>query len=74
MTTVRRRVLRPAQLAAAVNVATQVKIQKRRAQLEKERTSLARWMARLRRAFHSVEKTQVRIGRLERELARLEQP
>jgi hypothetical protein len=30
-------------------------------------------MARLRRAFHTVERTQQRITRLERQLARLEE-
>jgi hypothetical protein len=39
-----------------------------REQLAAERTSLARWMTRLKRAFHAVEKNQSRIGRLERRL------
>jgi hypothetical protein len=32
-----------------------------------------RWMARLRQAFQTVERTQQRIRRLERQLARLEE-
>lgn len=41
--------------------------------LAKERAGLARWMARLKRAFHTMEKSQARIARLERSLLRLEQ-
>ena len=43
-----------------------------RARLEIERITLARWMTRLKQAFHSVEKLLARVGRLEREIARLE--
>jgi hypothetical protein len=43
-----------------------------RTHLGQERITLTRWMARLRRAFHTVERTQQRISRLERQLARLE--
>ncbi|HKB35755.1 MAG TPA: hypothetical protein VKD72_04830 [Gemmataceae bacterium] len=42
------------------------------ARLDAERATLARWMTRLKRAFHFVEKSQARAGRLEREIARLE--
>jgi hypothetical protein len=42
------------------------------ARLDAERAILARWMTRLKRAFHSVEKSQARVGRLEREIAKLE--
>ena len=38
---------------------------------EKEQALLARWMTRLTRAFHSVEKLRKKIARLERELAKL---
>jgi hypothetical protein len=40
--------------------------------LENERATLARWLARLRRSFHAVEKAQRQVGRLERQLAREE--
>ena len=56
MTTVRRRVLRPARLPATADASTVMRVEKRRAKLEYERRSLARWMARLRRAFHAMEK------------------
>ena len=48
-------------------------VQRRRDQLAKERTVLARWMARLKRAFHAMEKSQARVTRLERKLPRSEQ-
>ena len=41
-----------------------------RDKLANERSSLSRWMARLKRAFHSVEKLQQRIARLERQITR----
>jgi len=41
-----------------------------RGRLERERQTLSRWMQRLRRAFHAVEKSQRRIARFERFLAR----
>ncbi len=37
-----------------------------------EQALLARWMGRLKRAFHAVEKSQAQVARLEREIARLE--
>jgi hypothetical protein len=45
----------------------------RRSRLAAEQQNLARWMSRLKRAFHAVEKNQARVCRLEREIARLEQ-
>lgn len=47
-------------------------IQRLRSRLETQRLALHRWMARLKRAFHYVEKIQRRIHRIERQLARLE--
>jgi hypothetical protein len=41
--------------------------------LEAEQQSLSRWMSRLKRAFHAVEKQQQKVTRLEREIARLQQ-
>jgi hypothetical protein len=43
-----------------------------RLRLEQARAALARWMARLRRAFHSVEKQTRIVTRLERQIRRLE--
>jgi hypothetical protein len=66
--TPRRRVLRPLR-SPTVDPRLQARRQKRCEQLARERASLARWMARLRRAFHAVEKQQARISRLEKQLA-----
>ena len=43
-----------------------------RNRLVQDRTALARWMSRLKRAFHVVEKLQQRVARLDRQLASLE--
>ena len=42
-----------------------------RARLDAQRAALARWMTRLKRAFHSVEKLQARVARIEREINKL---
>ena len=73
MSTPRRRILRPARTGVVVQPRHHLQIEKRRTRLERERASLAKWMTRLRRAFHSVEKQLRRISSLERQLARLEQ-
>jgi hypothetical protein len=67
----RRRVLR-APRADAQDVRRQRKIATRRARLDSEQHTLARWMTKLKRAFHAVEKQQRTITRLEREIAQLE--
>lgn len=75
MTTPRRVVLRP--LRPAVDNDRQRRqgvIVRRRARLQKEQQALARWMTRLKRAFHAVEKQQRRVTALERAIARLDQP
>ncbi len=41
-------------------------------QLSREQVLLDRWMSRLRRAFHALEKQQQRTTRLQRRLAQLE--
>jgi len=68
----RRRLIRPAPSATTASPQRQRRLQKLRANLERERTLLARWMSKLTRAFHSVEKSQRRIYRLERTLANQE--
>jgi septal ring factor EnvC (AmiA/AmiB activator) len=68
MTTPRRRTVRP----PTSDPQRQLRQQRLRAQLAKERTSLARWQKRLKRAFNSTQKHQARIARLERQLAHLE--
>ena len=69
MSTPRRRVLRPTQATRPADARQQALQQKRHEQVARERASLDRWMARLKRAFHAVEKQQKRIARLERQLA-----
>jgi hypothetical protein len=66
MTTPRRRVLRPAASVPDADSRRQTAAAKRLVKLAKERELLQRWMSKLRRAFHAVESTQRRIGRLER--------
>lgn len=56
-TTPRRRVLRPTR-ATPDDSARQRTIPKKRARLQEEQQSLLRWMSRLKRAFHAVEKQQ----------------
>jgi hypothetical protein len=74
MTTPRRRILRPRAVIPAEEVQRQRQLRKVRERLDQERTALARWMTRLRRAFHAVERRQFTIGRLEKRLTRLEEP
>jgi len=69
VTTARRRVLRSVP-TSTTDARLQQRLAKVREQLGNERASLARWMSRLRRAFHAVEKHQSRLGRLERRLTR----
>ena len=68
MTTPRRRLVRPVPVTPALRPDHQRRLQKLRSRLDGERSGLARWMSRLRRAFHAVEKHQQRITRLERQL------
>jgi len=72
MPTPRRIVLRP-QRQTADDSERQQKLSRRRVQLQAEQQTLARWMTRLKRAFHAVEKQQRRVAHLERAIARLEQ-
>ena len=73
MTAVRRRVLRQARTQTVSNPRKQQQIADRRAKLQREHAALDRWMTRLKRAFHSVEKQQRRIAGLERQIRKLEQ-
>ena len=67
----RRRLVRPT--AEPPHSPCPLRLQKLRTRLGQERGTLTRWMARLRRAFHTHERTQQRIRRLERQLARFEE-
>ena len=71
MTTGRRRnVIRPP--AASTHTASR-RLPALRSKLEREQETLARWMTRLKRAFHSFEKFQQRTARLEKQIRTLEE-
>ena len=69
MTTPRRRVLRATPVTADPRQLQRV--ERLHAQLTADREALSRWMRKLRRAFHEVEKLQARINRREKQLAKL---
>lgn len=71
MSTPRRRIVRPTP-AVMSDPQRQQQIHKLRERLEVERTALARWQTRLRRAFNSAERIQKRVARIEREISNLE--
>lgn len=73
MSTVRRRVLRPGPPVHTADDGRQLAADKKHRHLERERIALGRWMTRLKRAFHAVERSQLRVSRLERKIAQLEQ-
>ena len=68
----RRRLVRPDAQATQPQREPPLRLQKLRRQLQQERVALARWLQRLTRAFHSMDKHQLRVRRLERELNRQE--
>ena len=71
MTTVcRRNVIRPP--ASSTHTASR-RLPGMRTRLECEQEALARWMTRLKRAFHSFEKFQQRTARLEKQIRTLEE-
>jgi hypothetical protein len=68
MTAPRRRILRTVASTAAIDLRAQRRHQQLRTRLALEQAGLTRWMARLKRAFHAVERHQERVARLERQL------
>lgn len=68
--TPRRRVLRPAMSAPK---AVSAQLSSWRARLAVEQQALSRWMTKLKRAFHSLEKHQQRVARLERQIRQMEE-
>lgn len=68
-----RRIIRPENRSPIPDVHRQRQVHKLRTRLEKERHTLSRWITRLRRSFHAVEKVQQTIARLEKQIARLEE-
>ena len=72
MTTPRRRVLRTQ--AVVEDPRWRRRIDRLSEQLSTDREALARWVRKLRRSFHEVEKLQARINRREKQLAKLNSP
>jgi hypothetical protein len=70
MTASRRRAIRPTD---PVRTTTTVRLPRLRSQLEREQQSLTSWTTKLKRAFHSFEKHQQRVARLQRQIRQLEQ-
>jgi hypothetical protein len=68
----RRQIIRLAAATRTANPDRQLRLQRLHSRLEQERRFLRKWMARLRRAFHAVEKLQLRISRIERTITRQE--
>ncbi len=66
MSTVRRRLIRPPRPQSHPD--HQAHNQKLHQKLEQDRLALGKWMSRLKRAFHAIEKIQRRVTRLERQL------
>lgn len=66
MTMPRRRVLRPARPVRSPEPRVDQRLEKWREQLSREQAGLARTMSRLKRVFHSFEKQQRRVTRLEK--------
>jgi hypothetical protein len=64
MTAPRRRIIRPTSPAPVLSQP----LLRLRDQLAKEQESLVSWTRKLKRAFHSFEKHQIRIARLQRRI------
>lgn len=67
MSTPRRRLIRPSESNTS-DQAHQRRVQALRIRLDREQQSFSRWMRRLKRAFHAIEKVQKHITRIERQL------
>lgn len=68
MTTVRRRVLRGTAPSPA-DPRQNRRRERRQTELQRERATLARWLARLRRALRAVERHQSQIVRIEKRIS-----
>ena len=73
MTAPRRRLVRVTTPIPQPNPRQTERLRRLRERLAKERAALSRWMSRLRRAFHQVEKRQAAITRVEREITQLQE-
>ena len=74
MTSPRRRLVRPPVHSTPTRSPQPQALQRARARLAQARNALARWMTRLKRAFHAVDKQQRAVARLERQIRTLEGP
>jgi exonuclease VII large subunit len=68
MATPSRRQVRTSHNGQQASELDQRKVQKLRERLARERSALARWQTRLRRAFNAFEKSQRQVARLEKKL------
>ena len=68
MTTPRRQVIRPLPKVIR-DCLDDTRMEKLLARIDKEQASCTRWMSRLRRAFHQVEKAQRRLARFNHQVA-----
>jgi hypothetical protein len=73
VTTPRRRLIRPPKPPNQDDAARQRRLKQLQQRLQTEQGTLARWMRRLKRAFHAVESGQRKIIHLQRQLARREE-
>jgi hypothetical protein len=71
MSAARRQIIRPQVQTSERDHRLRIKA-KLLARVESEKTVLARWMSRLKRAFHQVEKLQARLNRLQNQIIKLE--
>lgn len=71
MSAARRQIIRPQASTSESNHRLRSKA-KLLARAECEKAVLARWMSRLKRAFHQVEKLQARLNRLQNQISKLE--
>ena len=65
MTTLRRRILRPRREPPPADPPHQARLQKKREQLARNKSSLKRWLTRLKRAANTVSDLHQQIARLE---------
>ena len=68
MTTTRRRVLRPTSTVSPDESRRLRRLERQRSQLDSDRQAVSRWMTKLKRAFHAIERLQARMASLERQL------
>ena len=72
MASPRRRIVRP-DTTPRPHPPSARRLQKRRSRLEHKQAALVRWQARLKRAFHQVQKRQHTSARVQRQLLHTEE-